>query len=327
MITFKAKKLLPLAVLGASFMSGGASALPVSELFFSQAAGWDSTGTDVFNPGSTGFTGLDFTGAPPADAPAGTNTDMSWCDQGQPVGSNIRCSSINIESYTDSSSPITLDAAFAADADGMWNEGDWWVIDTLTQTNEVLRTGSTIPDPLWIADTVANLRIFDDAARTNEVSGGPGFLDSRVAIEFWESNNRRQEENCVGANPLGTLCDDVYRVQAADFADVGFVLGDYIYEISFTLIPGPSTGGTPPAVIGQSLVCPDALNALCDDVVVDDGEIWIFTPEANPGTSSISVAMSWNARLRPVAAPAALALIGLGALSAGFAGRRRRRVA
>lgn len=313
------------AALSAALASGGAAALPVSELFFSQAAGWDNTGSAVFNPGGTGWTGLDFAGAPPADAPAGTSTDMEWCDQGQPVGSNIRCSSINIESFNDTTSPITLDATFTPEADGMWNEGDWWVIDTLTQTNEVLRTGSTVPDPLWIADTIANLRIFDDAARTNEVSGGPGFLDSVVSIEFWESNNRRLEENCTGANPLGTLCDDVFRVQAADFVDVSFMLGDYIYEISFTLIPGPSTAGDPPVVVGTSLVCPDALNTACDDVVVDDGEIWVFTPEANPGTSSISVAMSWNARLKPVAAPAALGLIGMGALAAGLTGRRRRR--
>lgn len=321
----KSKILGSTSAIALALASAGASALPATELFFSQAAGWDTNPSSwTFNPGGTGFTGLDFSdGSLAPGAPAGTSTNSKWCES-ESQGAETRCSSIEITSFTNSDSPLRFTPGFAGfDGDGMWNEGDIWVIDTLTQTNRILRTGSNIPDPTWIADTIANLEIFDDALRTNRVSGDDGFLDSRVTIEFWESNNRRLEENCLGPNPLGTLCDDVYRVQAGDFVDVGFNLGDYRYTISFDLIPLASTAGNPPVDIGPSLVCPNALDTRCDTVTVDDGEIWIYTPETDPGTSTIAVAMSWSARLIPVAAPGVLLLMGMGAVAGGLVGRRR----
>lgn len=307
------------AVLATALAASGASALPVAldQLYFTQFAGWDSSvGGSTFTPGTTGLTGLDFDkGVAVVGAPAGAVSIMDW---NSAVGPNE--SSIEIISYNDSTTPLRFNSSLtAADATpGEWNEGDWWVIDTLLQTNEVLTAGPDFngiaPNPLWVADTLANLSLFTDVGRTDLLGAD---LNSVVGISFFESRNN---VGCGSQNPLGTSCDDVFTVAAVDFAPIQFVRDGFFYDISFTLIPGPSTNQGVDQ--GTTLVCPSA-DPRCVGVTVPAGEIRVFTPEFNPGTSSINVAMRFDTR--PVPAPGVLGLVGAGAFAVSFLARRRRK--
>lgn len=319
------KKLGVASALSLALVGSVATAAPLTQLYFTQFAGWDATaGNSTFNPGSTGLTGLDFAN-PVAGAPAGSNADMSWN-----AASNGNSSSINITTFDDVSSPIRLEDDLATvdgdtNADDVpddlvdaaaWEQGEWWVISTLTQTNAVLDiNGSFVPNPLWVADTLANLSIFTDAGRLDLLGAD---LNSKVTIEFNESfNGVANPAACAGDNPLGTQCDDIYTIAAADFAPISFTRDGYAYDISFQLIPGLSTPSGLP-----SLVCPNPADVRCAGVTVPPGEIRVFTEEAAVGTSSISVAMRFDVRAVP--APGIVALFGAGVLGAGLAARRRR---
>lgn len=309
------KLLKPATALAACMAAASASALPLDTLYFTQFAGWDSSlGGSTFNPGTTGLTGLDFAN-PVAGAPAGAVSDMNWN-----AFSNGNESAINISTFDDASTLIRLNSDLTgADATpGEWNEGDWWVISTLLQTNEVLNSdpawNGVAPDPLWVADTLANLSIFTDAGHTDVLGQD---LDSVTTISFFESRNFANPANCTGENPLGTGCDDVFTIDALDFAPIQFNRDGYQYTFNFTLVPGIST----PSGL-TALVCPSP-DPRCAGVTVPEGTIQVFTPEDAPGTSSIHVAMSFDVRAVP--APGVLGLLGAGALFAGVASRRARR--
>lgn len=301
--------LLALAVAGTT-----AKADPLAQLYFSQNAGFVDPVVE-FNEGAL-FEG-DFTGPTGPEAPANTYTKFDWYG----TDPNVR-SSIEIQSYNDSTSPTTetpggaqlkFDQAFAADASpDEWNLGDWWVIDTLTQTNNVLQSaGGAISDPLWVLDSLANLRIFSDAARLDQI-----FIDENSAtrFDFYETLNTDEEENCDTDNPLGTLCDDVFSVIAAELDPVTFNYNGFKYSINFTLLPGVSTDGQGNVEDLQSTV-----------VENDDGTISVFTPELNPGTSSIHILAQYTAREITVPEPAILGLFSVGMLGLGMAARRRRK--
>ncbi len=300
--TAGAASLLAMAVAGAS-----AVAAPLAELGFSQHAGFD---TPTFSGGALQYKpASDVVNTDPL-APAGTLTSFAWEGANDPVESSIA-----IVSYNNSTAPTAdLDGTplrytadfLGVDGDGQWNEGDWWVIDTITQTNNTLTSlGGGFVDPLWVVDTLANLRIYADAARTDLAYADPTTTNS---IRFNETLNQ-DVDDCAGLNPLGTECDDIFTASSDAFAPVSFNRDGYRYDLSFFLLPGTSTDNGVPA--GTSLV-----------VENDDGTITVYTPEFNPGTSSIHIAMSYTATLIPE--PSVLGLFGAGVLALGFAGRRRK---
>lgn len=298
------------SLLAVAVASTSAVAAPLAELGFSQQAGF---GTPTFFGGSLSYKpASDVPNLDPL-APAGTNLSFAWEGANDPVESSIA-----IQSYNNSTAPVAdLDgtplrytAGFAGvDGDGQWNAGDWWVIDTITQTNNTLTTlGGAIVDPLWVVDTLANLRIYADAARTDLAYADPTTTNS---ISFNETLNTDSEAACAGPNPLETLCDDIFTASSDAFAPVSFVRDGYRYDLSFTLFAGTSTDNGVPAGTSEVVLNPD-------------GTITVYTPEFDPGTSSIHVAMSYMATAVPE--PSILGLVGAGMLALGFAGRRRKQV-
>ena len=301
--TAGAASLLAMAVGSASVSAG---VLPY--LTFSQNAGWSDQNEQFFGV-PTGLSGLVFANPTGAAAPANTFADMSWSST---VNGNT--SSINLTSFNSSNSPTV-----GPDANNLWEQGEFWIIDQLLQTNNVLSVTGGIPNPLWIADTLANLYIYDDQGiGTNTALIAD--LNSATTIEFWETLNE-DADDCNSPNPLNTGCDDVYRIAAIELAPITFNYSGFKYTIDFGLLPGPSTPGNT-----TSLVCTSSSDPGCAGVNVTAGQIWVFTPESSPGTSSLYVTMGWSARAIPnkVPEPSVLALLGFGVLGAAFATRRRK---
>ncbi len=289
------------------------------ELFFSQNAGFLNPVVE-FNEGT--LTQGDFTGdLTGTGAPDDTFSKFDWYG----TDSDTR-SSISIESYTDSDSPDTenpllggaplkLNSDLTA-ADGStdeWNLGDWWVIDTLTQTNNALTSipGEDNQSPLWIIDALANLRIYSDDTRTTELFSDLGSL---TRISFTETVNTAGVGGCGSNETGGPPCEDVFTVLAADLDPVTFNHDGYKYSINFTLLPGVSTNAAGDLASAQS--------ALVEN---PDGTISVYTPEFNPGTSSIHVLAQYTATKIPE--PAILGLFSVGMLGLGMAARRRRKPA
>lgn len=283
-------------------ISSSALAAPLPFLTYQQLAGWDET-TGSFDGGTSGMEGLQFANETGAAYPDNTYTRMSWSGINDTGPSFIDITSHNSSDAPGSSTP------------GEWHAGDWAIITTLTQTNNALSinpgTGADIPNPLWSVDAVANLHINDNVGN-NLYSD----LNNVTSIEFWETYN--DGVGCASPSPLGTDCDDIFRVTALDFAPIQFQQDGYEYTVSFTILPGESTNNGAPA--GQTLIC--SAEAPCEGVDVPDGEIWVFTPEYNPGTSTVYVAMSYTVRAVPE--PSVVALFALGMLGLGFAARRRK---
>ena len=298
-----AASLLALAVAGTT-----ATADPLTSLYYQQSAGWGS-GTASFTPGSSGYDGLFL------------NNLISTGVYGQALWKDVDTDT----SFIDVTSFNTGNGETLSGSDNkIWEEGDLMVITELLHTNNslTLASGGQTPAQLWVADAVAKLTIkTGDQATTLLVD------PSSTTIRFAETRNRLVDTppECATPSPLGTVCDDIFKVEVVDFDDIFFTYDGFKYAVSFQLFPGPSTNKGNPA--GTTLVCDDAG---CSDglTVVDDvpaGEIWVFTPEYLPGTSSILVAASWRlvGEVR-VPEPSVLALFGAGILGLGLAGRRRK---
>lgn len=312
-----AKRMTAMSAAIAALASTAATAAPTpppAELFFSQSAGFVNPTTDAsagtgYYAGSVwanfGMTGSPLS-VPPYPTAQPTYAGMYW-------GSPFTTSNIAIGSFNSTTSNATFggveNIVYGGNTNNKWEQGEFWVIDRLTQTNNVLPGG--YPGTVWTADTLANLRIFDTGVYTpgTEVFND---LNSATRLSFAETKNTTTlgectEPNISGSNP----CNDIYTVLSASFAPLQFWYGDYIITLSFTLIPG--SDGT--------VVCTSTSDPGCSAAVLTPGEIRVYTPENNPGTSNIMVAMAWDARIPE---PSMIGLFGAGILGLGLAARRRR---
>lgn len=294
----KLTKLIQPTVLAAVLagMSVSASALPVSEFFFSQSAGFldptDANPATFFdNTSGLTFSGVSMPTPGAPTYPANTYGFMGWHGTGQ-FGTAGNESTLQITTL-DSNAGFEV----SGDGDSSWEQNEYWVITNLHQRNEFLTraAGGTVNPALWVADVVANLRIFDDAVGGNAVHEELGSTTRFSFNETFNANNN--PNNCAYDNPHGTACDDIYTASLGSFAPTYFFYNFTQYELSFGLVPGAGAS-----------------------VDVDGGgNVLVYTPELNPGDSDMYVVMAWRA----VPEPGSMALAGLGLSALGFMRRRK----
>lgn len=304
-MTIRLNKMAVAVAVALAGVAGSAAAAPEAQLYFTQNSGWlnpltDGNATTVFNGGPQGLT---FAANNPLGDPAGTFGQLAWSSTINPPAT----SSLTLSSYSSQSSP---------NGDGVWNSGQWFRIDSILQSNQVLQVNGNVanPNPLWVADVLGNFRVFTADAGGNQGALLTQSLNSPTRITYWETTNTNTPGGCTSPNPLGSACDDIYTVLQLSLAPVAFSYNGYQYTVNFRLESD------------TALVCDGTAVAPCStEPGAQPGPGELLKVYAREGqNSTIFVAASWTAEQIPVPEPSVMALMGAGVLGLGMAARRRR---
>ncbi len=242
-------------------------------------------------PGVAGHGGLEFFQDPnDPPAPAGTYRSISWgcladgnnspgvtnCANGGVVGEVVsnqdptndpgRSSLVffpfdNITSPTPS--PVGV---FTFSADGtLRDDGLWVVVQRLDHLNRVI-------------DNEGNYLGGITTQTSLTINSVPPFTDNNaVPIVFIETLNEVVAADCVGENPLGSACDDVFTFDTSDFNDQVFTSNGIQYLLEFNLSPFPD----------------------CSDIVSTEGRSSSSSAATVPTTGSPSTSRTvWRMRRR-----------------------------
>lgn len=287
------------------------------------------------NPPRAGLGGLEFFDPQAAPAPASTYRVVGWgCtpDGNNTVGiasAATTCANAGVAAAAASANDPLASALGARSAleltvfDSLGNgvlNSDTQNVVVIARIDHFNRVIDNEANSLFNINISANLLVKEDNV-------GEALIVSdanTVPISFRESLNRTTgEASCDGANPLGSICDDVFTFDTSQFANVPFMFNGEDFFLQFGLAPVPECD-TPAGTIGtiQIFQCDDFV---AHKIAIDfqNGLAWA----AEGFDNAFLVTMFVTEERINVPAPAGLALLGLGLVGFGFGAWRKRKTA